>query len=45
MEDVRGIPQEAMQEAIGLHPWAGPLTWTETGPLVDGIPVEVQAAD
>ncbi len=45
MEDVRGIPQEAMQEAIGLHPWAGPLTWTETGPLVDGIPVAVQAAD
>lgn len=44
IEDVRGIPQEAMEEAVGLHPWAGPLTWTESGARVDGIPVAVEAA-
>jgi hypothetical protein len=38
-----GPPPEAAAYAA-THPWTGALTWTETGPRLDGIPLPVGQA-
>jgi hypothetical protein len=38
-----GPPPEAA-DYVADHPWTGPLTWTETGPRLDGMPVPVEQA-
>ncbi len=44
IEALRDGPPPEAAAYVATHPWAGPLTWTETGPRLDGIPLPVGQA-